>query len=126
MPRYLDLALDIAKNSEHNFRHCAIIVKNNKIQSIALNKYIGRHFPNENQNIVARHSCHAEQQAIKQLHKKSTNATIYVARVASYGRAYSKPCDRCTKLLIQYGISKAVYSTCFGSETIILKDYHSS
>lgn len=120
MKKFLDIALHTAENSEHSFRHAAILVKDGKILSVAQNKYKGRCFSNENQNIIARHSIHAEENVLKQYGKKCEGATIYVARSASYGPANSKPCLRCQKILRYCGICKAIYTTTNGFETLFI------
>ena len=117
MRRYLEIALDLAQSSEHSFRHGALVVKDGKILSSGNNKYKANQMKISTRN--HRCSIHAEEAALKQCDKNSCyNGTVYVARLASYGRADSKPCLRCQKILKSFGICKAVYTTPEGFDTM--------
>lgn len=105
--KYIDRAIHLAHSSEHNFKHAAVIVKGNKILSEASNKYIqGSNVPNIG-------SIHAEENAIKLAKDKKDlrGATIYIARVASYGPAMSKPCHRCQYFIKHAGIKRIIYTS---------------
>lgn len=118
--KYLEVALELAHRSDHMFRHGAVVVKNNKIISMANNEYMGLK-SSTGSTVLCRNSIHAEVNALKcvKCGKKLNNATIYVARIASFGRANSKPCVRCQNVLKACGITKAVYTTPFGKETMV-------
>lgn len=119
MRRFLDIAFDIAHSSEHSFRHGAIVVKDGKILSSGSNRYKANRMKISTRN--HRCSIHAEEAALKQCDKQiCNNGTIYVARVASYGRADSKPCLRCQKILKSFGICKAIYTTPDGFDTMLI------
>lgn len=117
MRRYLELALELAHSSDHSFRHGALVVKDGKIISCGNNQYKA----NKMKIATRNHRCsiHAEEAALKQCDKQSCyNGTVYVARIASYGRADSKPCSRCQKILKSFGICKVCYTTPQGYETM--------
>lgn len=114
---YMNIALDLARESEHNFKHAAVIVKGNKILGTAQNKYCNRSVPGIG-------SIHAEEKCIKKCtFKDLKGSNIYIARIASYGPALSKPCSRCQLVLKSVGISKVFFSnnqTCTGIDTMVL------
>lgn len=113
---YLDTALELANSSDHTFKHGAVVVKDGKMVSFGTNKYKANQTNIKTRNM--RNSMHAEECAVLQLGTKkfTENATIYVARIASYGRANSKPCVRCQKILRSWGFCKAIYTTETGYE----------
>ena len=120
MRRFLEQALELANESSHSFRHGAIVVKDGRILSQGNNKYKANRMKISTRN--HRCSMHAEEAALRQCSKNEcVHGTIYVARVASYGRADSKPCDRCQKILKSFGICKAVYTTPEGSDVMLLQ-----
>jgi len=117
---YLDTALDLAEQSDHSFRHGAVVVKDGKLVSTGYNKYKANQTNIKTRNM--RNSMHAEECALRQLGSKKLceNGIMYVARIASYGPANSKPCDRCQKIMKAFGISKAIYTTETGYECIVI------
>lgn len=104
--QYMDIALDLAEKSTHNFKHAALIVKGNKILSYGHNRYThGRNVGNIN-------SFHAEECTInKCTFKELKGATMYIARIASYGPAFSKPCKRCQLVLKSTGVKQVFFSS---------------
>jgi deoxycytidylate deaminase len=68
-------------------------------------------------------SVHAESNAIHATYGRSDfkGAVMYVARIASYGAAMSRPCARCEGSMRNAGIFKVVYTTTEGEiEQIVL------
>lgn len=107
--KYLCRAIDVASVSEHNnFKHGAVLVKGGKVLSEGSNKYT---------NTGKMHgfgSIHAEERALKSMKKDPRGGVMYIARVASYGPAMSKPCRRCQLLLKNAGIKRVVYTSMTG------------
>lgn len=104
--KYLERALLLASCSEHsNFKHGAVLVKGGKVLSEGSNKYT---------NTGKMHgfgSIHAEECALRGIKKDPRGGVMYIARVASYGPAMSKPCYRCQLILKNAGIKRVVYTS---------------
>lgn len=99
-------AIEQAEKSSQNFKHGAILVKNNKIVSFGHNK-VTQKGPSH------LYSVHAEMAAIKHstnLHKIS-NSHVYVVRINRCGLAESKPCEKCQQFMRLHGVSRVFYST---------------
>lgn len=100
-------AIEEAERSAQNFKHGAILVKNNKVLAVGHN-HVTKKCPSH------MHSVHAEMAAIKQSSEKPStiqNAHIYVVRINSCGLADSKPCCLCQQFMKMHGISRVFYST---------------
>jgi len=105
--KFLTRALELASESEHNFKHGAVLVKSKKVLSEGMNKYSKIPVPGIG-------SIHAEHSALQACNKNKAmikDSTIYIARQASYGPAMSKPCPRCLILLKHVGIKRVFYTT---------------
>ena len=104
--KFLSQAVNLAAQSEHrSFKHGAILVKGGKVLSEGVNKYtIGTHG-------LHAHSEHAEENALRGKKNYALGSTMYIARVASYGPAMSKPCLRCQMLLKNAGVRKVIYTS---------------
>ena len=107
---FLCKAAEIAKQSNMNQKHGAIVVYKNKIIASGFN-YICDYMNNN-------YSIHAEVSAISQMfHNKKLLelCDIYVVRIAPavYGNCLknSKPCKSCSKFIKKYNIKNIYYST---------------
>jgi len=104
--KFLSHAVNVAANSEHqSFKHGAVLVKNGKILSEGVNRYTTEA---HGQRV---HSIHAEENALRGNKKEAIGSTMYIARIASYGPAMSKPCFRCQMLLKNAGVRKVIYTS---------------
>lgn len=107
----MDLAIEEAHRSDHNFKHGAVVVKKGKIIQSGRNQYCSlqriRHFQS---NRIW--SIHAEMNVLAGLPKKVTKgADIYIVRVRSDGQlSNSKPCKVCAALIQNAGIRRIFYS----------------
>lgn len=107
---YLSMATYMASLSKARRKHGAVIVKGGSVLATGFNK--DRNHPN---NVSEEHikdycSVHAEVDAMKKA-GATKGATIYVARVNSFGnQMMSRPCSRCYKKIKQSGIKKVVYT----------------
>jgi deoxycytidylate deaminase len=107
---FLCKAAEIAKNSNMNQKHGAIVVYKNKIIASGFN-YTCNYMNNN-------YSIHAEVSAISQMfHNKKLLelCDIYVVRIAPtiYNNCLknSKPCNSCSKFIKKYNIRNIYYST---------------
>jgi len=106
---YFEKASEIAKLSNCNHKHGAILVYKNKIISYGYN-YLTPY-------LKASLSTHAETDCI--LNIKKTNRDIlqycdlYVVRLSPIEgiNKYSKPCEKCSNFINKYNIRKIYYST---------------
>lgn len=110
--KYLAQAVDLAKMSECNYKHGAVIRKSGKTISVGVNYGVNdpAYLSDE---VAAEHAAiHAEVAAMNAARKVDLNgATIYVARVIKNGEPrMSKPCERCQKALKERGIRKVFYT----------------
>jgi tRNA(Arg) A34 adenosine deaminase TadA len=112
--RYIDLAIKIAREAEHNctFHLAAVLVKRNTIIGIGINK-MKTHPASTSWN----RSLHAEVSAIigvsYEQAKDLRNATLYVARVGYVDRQrvlIARPCEACQLAIEKAGI-RHVYFT---------------
>lgn len=107
--KFLSRALIVAECSEHrNFKHGAVLVKCGKVLSEGSNKYTNTG------KIHGFGSIHAEETALRAIKKDCRGSVMYIARIASYGPAMSKPCRRCEMLLKNAGIKRVVYTSISG------------
>lgn len=106
--KFLTKALVVAACSEHkNFKHGAVLVKDGRIISEGSNKYT-------TSKIHGFGSIHAEECALRSINKDVKGGTMYIARLASYGPAMSKPCYRCQLVLKNAGVRRVVYTSIKG------------
>lgn len=107
---YLSVATYMASLSKSRRKHGAVIVKGGSVLSTGYNK--DKNHPN---NVSEEHikkycSIHAEVDALKKVNN-AKGATIYVARVNSFGQQLlSKPCNNCYKKIKNSGIKKIIYT----------------
>lgn len=108
----LDLAATVAVSSECKQKHGAVVTKGGRVISIGVNKQ--RNDPTyctdgstEKSTI---YSVHAEIDALSRV-KEPEGSIIYIARVTNRGKAFSRPCNNCTKVLIKAKVKAVVYTT---------------
>ena len=105
--QYINKCMEEAEKSTVNFKHGAIIIKNNKVVSRGYNKYTG-HQQHHLRTV------HAEMNAIQNAGKNCENSTLYVIRLSNLtddGLGCSCPCHKCAKFMKLHKIQKVVYST---------------
>lgn len=110
--KYLGQAIDLAKMSECNYKHGAVLRKSGKTIAVGVNYGVNdpAYLTDE---VAAEHAAvHAEVAALNSARKIDlTGATIYVARVIKNGEPrMSKPCERCQKALKARGVRKVFYT----------------
>ena len=116
--RLINVALKIARKSEHKFPMGAIIALGNRIIALGINKIRTHPRQINYHNDENGQSIHAELDAILSC-CNTDGATIYVARVLSNGTGgMAKPCKSCLKIIQSAGIKKIVYTTSTGIETL--------
>lgn len=104
---YLEIAAQVALNSDMNHKHGAIIVYKKEIIAVGYNYYYGNN------------SIHAEIAAISKLKGKEKDilpeCELYVVRIAPKQfnniLKYSKPCNNCQNYIKKKSIKKTYYST---------------
>jgi deoxycytidylate deaminase len=126
MHKYLDMALQFAKDHEYHdtltYNLCAIIVSGGRVMSIGYNKRSTNAFV-EHYADKARGrgrdfclSMHAEQEAVLLARQKTdlTGSKIFVARVRREKTmdpvGMARPCVICENMLRAYGIKRAYYT----------------
>ena len=108
--RWLNAAIELAKNSNCRQKHGAIIVKGGNVLGMGVNKNRNHPTITDPSHIKMGCSTCAERVAIKNAGNVK-GATVYVARVNNLGQPmYSRPCDRCTKVMIRAGIKAVIYT----------------
>jgi dCMP deaminase len=120
---YLDLAKRIALMSYAEKRKVgAIAVKNNNILSFGFNG-TPTGFPNkceDDYNKTLSYVIHAEANLVSKAAAEGLSlrgSTVYVT---------TAPCDNCSLLLIQSGVSRVVFSTLYKTDSGILTLIHSN
>ena len=121
--KWLSYAVDECELASHSqWRVGAVIVKGGRVLSTGVNRY--RNKPD--QVDLAGVSYHAEEVAIRKA-GDVRGATIYVGRITRSGRIGSaKPCVRCQALLLENGVSTAIWTEPYGwgkSRVIRLEDH---
>lgn len=122
--RFLNRAVGVALTSEYKFKHGAVIVKGSRILAWSVNS-----FRNHSQIDYENSTLHAEEGAIRELHRSTgttyrspmdfRNYSIYVARVSRQGEPrMSRPCKSCWDLLDYYGFQTVAYTNEFGRLSI--------
>lgn len=119
--KYFKLAFGLIKNhpykSDVNSLHAAVIVKGGRILSSGINK------PKQNGFVVyyghsPQCTIHAEMESVLSARKKIdlNGAKIYIARLRKKDMkpANSMPCLSCQKVLLNYGIKRAYFTTELG------------
>lgn len=109
---YLDKAVDLAKLSDCNFKHGAMIRKSGRTISVGINYEVNDPKYLEHDTVKLHASVHAEVAAMNACKKVNlTGATLFVARVDKRDNpAMSKPCENCQKMMRARGIKKVYYT----------------
>lgn len=109
---YLDQAIELAKMSEHNFKHGAVIRKAGKTIAVGINHTINDPAMLGDALALTNAAVHAEVAALNACRKVDLNgAVIYIARVNKRDEPrMSKPCIRCQKALKERGVKKVYYT----------------
>jgi len=112
--RHFHIARKVAESSCYpDYRHGAVLVKGNKIRSLATNKNSHVSFGNRFRQRNCGHATHhAELGCILGLDRAVTmGSTIYVVRIGKNGEfRMSKPCPMCHQALSHVGVRRVVYS----------------
>jgi cytidine deaminase len=121
LPSYFRMAKKAMKLSDSRFRLGACILSKRKVISIGFNQML-RHHP-----LVRKYDnfdgIHAEVSAILRLKNKNLliDATMIVYRETKLGKqSLAKPCKVCQKIMKDFKMSKAIYTTETGFETLFL------
>lgn len=121
LPSYFRMAKKALLLSDSRFRLGACVLSKRKVISIGFNQML-RHHP-----LVRKYDnfdgIHAEVSAILRLKNKSllTDATMIVYRETKSGKqSLAKPCKVCQKIMRDFKLSKVIYSTDNGFETLYL------
>ncbi len=111
---FYEMALKRSKKSDCLYKHCAVIVKKNRIISIGHNRRASPMMKREGQ-----HTIHAEHDAIRRAKEDLRGASMYIMRFNKHGNArLSKPCVRCIRRIYRSGITKVYYSVSSDGELI--------
>ena len=105
-PRFFKFAQQMCKSSTHTkANHGAVIVRGGRILSMGFNSVEQRAETNHEY-------MHAEMHAIISARCDNLKGSkIYVFREDKYGFINnSRPCDKCQKMLKEYGIKRAIYT----------------
>ena len=112
--RYFEVARKVAESScSPDYRHGAVLVKGNKIRSVAVNKNAHSSFGNRFRSRDCGHATHhAELGCVLGLDRGvTTGAIVYVVRIGKGGEfRMSKPCPMCHQALLHVGVKRVVYS----------------
>ena len=107
--KWLEFAMNIAKNSDMHHKHGAVLVKGGSVLSFSENVNHNDPFfvstPNKNH--------HAETRCIRKYKGSDVSgAVMYVARISNKDSRpmMSKPCENCQKVLKDSGIRKVFYT----------------
>lgn len=111
----MDRTCTYASKSACRQRHAALVYKSGRIINVSTNKYHNdpKEYPLHSFNATKdRISVHAEVAAIKRLKPEQVaGSTLYLARISADGAPMlSRPCERCTEILIAAGVRKVVYT----------------
>jgi len=121
---YLKIAAEVARKSPMMHKHGCIIVHKKRIIASGYNT-----MPDMFNN-----SLHAEVNALNKIKNKPTilkESDMYIVRIGtdSYNNVlkYSKPCEHCTKRIIESKVRKVYYSTNYEYDTFVhIKNYQKS
>ncbi len=118
--RWFELAMKVAKTSECQFKHGAVIVIHGKPISLGMNIPENRNIQKLFNRGPYNHEAHKRRERSDQIHaevhailKAGTDlkgSTLYSARYRPKGlRGDSCPCESCTQIISLSGISTVVY-----------------
>ena len=112
--RHFEVARKVAESScSPDYRHGAVLVKGNKIRSVAANKNRQVSFGNRFRQRDCGHATHhAELGCILGMDRSvTTGSTVYVVRIGKGGEfRMSKPCKMCHQALLHVGVKRVIYS----------------
>lgn len=113
---YLKIAAEVARKSPMTQKHGCIIVYKKKIIATGYNT-----MPD-----MFNRSLHAEINALNKVKNKQNvlkDSDLYIVRIGtdSYNNVlkYSKPCEHCTREIIQNKVRKVYYSTNYEYDTLV-------
>ena len=120
--RYLDAALSVARDHEHDDSLAAlvtaVIVSGGRVLSVGYNSRSNTGLQNRFKTNKFCNSIHAEVDSILNVRRKIdlTNSKIYVVRrlrtdtAEKHNVGLAKPCSMCQAILYNYGIKRAYYT----------------
>lgn len=117
---FIKAALRAAAKSQgpNKFKLGAVAVKSGRVLSKGSNST--RNVPRDWMPREA-WSTHAEEACLKNIGESAAGGTLYVARLNKNGQArMSKPCEACTEVATNAGITRVVYTTNNGIAAITL------
>ena len=105
--KWLTSAVDECELATHKqWRVGAVLIKSGRVLSTGVNRYRN----NPSMVEVSGVSYHAEEVALRRA-GNTAGATIYVARLTRSGKiGDARPCKRCQALLLEHGVSTAVWT----------------
>ena len=115
--KYINMCLELAAKSSYRFRLGAVITEGGRVRGIGYSKY--QNSPtNVHDDHLKQCSVHAEMDALRDYTNNNffnkdhlKRATIFVARINKAGSpVLAKPCRRCTKFLLDGGITKFIWT----------------
>ena len=113
-----NICIQLAQKSTIRYQHASVIVQSGKIIGRGFNKL----FPNSG----LKSTCHAEVDALlstKRNPKVLKNSTLYVIRLSGQQQnifGHSKPCKNCMNRIKECNVSRVIYSTPTGFESIFV------
>lgn len=109
MLRYFEMAKAAAANSEHNFKHGAVLVRGGKVIAMSFNKTRHVSWMKSKSDFP---SLHAEVGALLNMPKDKTNGSdMYVCRINRQGEyRMSKPCDMCRAAMAEMKVKRVYYT----------------
>lgn len=110
---FLSLAAKVAESGNMSYKHGAVIVKGGRVVSVGINKWrISPEMASKEKEYNPNMTYHAEADAISRVSGDLSGAVIFVARINKKGLwSFSRPCNRCMKLINSAGIKKIIYTT---------------
>lgn len=117
--KYIELLKKLASNSDIHYKHAAALIKNEKIYSAGINKFVKKldvksYNKKTGENSIETHfkTIHAEISVFDKLSKKSSKGLdIIVIRInKNFTLKNSRPCNHCIDKLKKIGIRKVFYS----------------
>lgn len=116
---FLSVARYFATKSNARNTHGAVVVKGGRVIGTGYNRNRNHPMIVSPEHIKTNCSIHAEESAIRDAGYDVKNAVIYVARVNKHGEDRdSKPCQRCSALIEEFGIKRIIYTTQAGRENV--------
>lgn len=107
----MEIAAKAASLSTYEHRIGAVIIKHGKVMSTGFNTNSTHPLP---QKYFQFGSVHAETSAVLKCKNKDNliDSDIYIFRMSAKGApALAKPCNTCVKVLTEYGVRRAYWTT---------------